>query len=66
MEGQEPMKPASRAREGRGRERREERKDKKGNNGISSYDTTVQGHTKRRREGFPAMTKASRVTHARK
>ena len=51
---------------GRGRDRRKEEKEKKGNEGVPSYDASVQGHTKRKREGFPAMTKASRDTQARR
>ena len=54
--------------EKRGRERREkEREERKGEEGVASYDTSVQGHTKRREgEGFPATTKASRDTQARR
>ena len=56
-----------RARGREGRERREKRKrHRKGNDGVPTYDASVQGHTKRRREGFPAMTEASRDTQARK
>ena len=51
----------------RGRERREKRRrNRKGNEGVPSYNISVQGHTKRGREGFPAITKASRDTQARK
>ena len=39
-----------------GREKRKE----------GDYDTSVQGPAKRRRKGFPAMTKASRDTQARR
>ena len=36
---------------GRGRERREkEREERKGQEGVPSYDTSIQGHTKRREE----------------
>ena len=45
-----------------GRERRKEGE----NDGVPSYDTSVQGHTKRGRKGLPAMTKASRDTQARR
>ena len=41
---------------GVGREKRKER----------DCDTSVQGPTKRGRKGFPAMTKASRDTQARR
>ena len=52
---------------GRGRERREERKEeRKGKECVPSYDTSVQQHTKRGREGFPAMTNASRDTQKKK
>ena len=46
----------------RGREEREGGE----NDGVPSYDTSVQGHTKKGRKGFPAMTKASRDTEARR
>ena len=41
------------------------KKERKGKEGVLSYDTSVQGHTKRK-EGFPAMTKASRDTQTRR
>ena len=47
---------------GVGREERQEGE----NDGVPSYDSSVQGHTKRGRKGFPAMTKASRDTQARR
>ena len=57
---------ASRAREGGvGREEKKEKEGRKGKEGVPSYGASVQGHTKRR-EGFPAMTKASRDTQIRR
>ena len=56
---------------GRSRERREEEEEeeeeeeRKGEEGVPSYDTSVQGHTKRK-EGFPAMTKARRERKGRR
>ena len=50
----------------RGREEKKETEERKGKEGVPSYDTSVQGHAKRRREGFPAMTKASRDTQKKK
>ena len=43
---------------GVGREGKEEGED----DGVPSYDASVQGHTKKGRKGFPAMTKASNDT----
>ena len=42
-----------------------QKKERQGKEGVPSYDTSVQGHTKRK-EGFPAMTKASRDTQTRR
>ena len=55
-----------RARKGRrGRDREEEkRRRKEESKGAPSYDTSVQGHTKK--EGLPARTKASRDTQGRR
>ena len=50
---------------GVGREEKKETEERKGKEGVPSYDTSVQGHTKRK-EGFPAMTKASRDTQTRR
>ena len=36
------------------------------NDGVPNYDTSALGHTKRGRKGFPAMTKATRDTQARR
>ena len=54
--------PCARKEGGRGRKKREGKKE--GNKGAPSYDTSVQGHT--RKEGLPAMTKASRDIQERK
>ena len=54
--------PRTRKEGGRGRKKREGKKE--GNKGAPSYDTSVQGHTKK--EGLPAMTKASRDTQGRR
>ena len=48
--------PRARKEGGGGGRKREGKKE--GNKGAPSYDTSVQGHTKK--EGLPAMTKASR------
>ena len=47
---------------GKGRKKREGEKGR--SEGVPSYDSSVQGHTKK--EGLPAMTKASSDTQARK
>ena len=56
----------SRQEGGLGREEKKEKEGGKGKEGVPSYNTSVQGHTKRRREGFPAMTNMSRDTQARR
>ena len=50
-----PSNLRSRQEGGVGREEKKEKEERKvGKEGVPSYDTSVQGHTKRRREGVPS------------
>ena len=60
------VRPVRSRQEGGKGEKRRKKEERKGKEGVPSYGTSVKGHTKRKREGFPAMTKASRDTQKKK